>query len=124
MNFDQSDEFKKDLKRLKKKWRSLPGDLTRAQLFITKLYDNETSQETIEFRRNFFATQKGAILNSINDKEIVKMRLDCDSLNGSDKLRMIFVAVRNANNIIFIELYPKNENSHQREDQQRIRKYL
>jgi hypothetical protein len=124
MNFDQTDEFKKELKRLQKKWRSLPNDLNDAQKLIEDLYVTQDGDDKlIEYRTAFFNGKRAAILSSLDDgREVVKMRLDCASLVGSDKMRLVFVAIRSEDTILFIELYTKNEKA--REDVNRIKRYL
>lgn len=124
MNFDQADEFKKELRKLQKKWRSLPSDLQKAEKRIIDLYiDQDNSDNLAEYRAAFFNGKRAAILQSLNDgREVVKMRLDCASLGSNDKIRLIFIAVRKADAVIFIELYAKNQKD--REDNSRIKKYL
>jgi hypothetical protein len=109
---------------LSKKWRSLPNDLADAELQITSLYTPINGDDKLlEYRAAFFNGRRATILKSLDDgTEVVKMRLDCESLQGNDKLRLVFVAVRRKNSVLFIELYAKNEKT--REDQKRIAHYL
>ena len=80
MNFEQTDEFKKELKAFSKKWRSL----------------------------SFFANKKAAVIKiTLQDAEAVKIRLDCRSLGNKSILRVIYI--RNRHTITFVELYSKNE---------------
>ena len=123
MNFSFAPEFEKELKQLSKRWRSLPDDIEYAKPRIGKLYTGDSLYEMYEFRNAFFNGKRATILNKIGeDVEVVKMRLDVESLGSSDKVRIIFVAIRSNDEIKFIELFAKNEKS--REDQKRIKKYL
>jgi hypothetical protein len=122
VNFEQAPEFRKELKRLAKKWRSLPLDVTDAQLGLIPLYVPQDGVDIKLLREAFFATKRATILQEDKRYEVVKMRLDCASLNGSDKIRIVFVAIRNGDTIKFIELYSKNEKS--REDPKRIQEYI
>ncbi len=124
MNFEQAKEFQRELKALAKKWRSLPNDLLDAQKQITDLYIGQGDDDKLlEYRAAFFNGKRATILTTTpQGKEVVKMRLDCESLGTSDKLRIVFIAIRSDNSIIFIELFAKNQKT--REDTQRIKKYL
>lgn len=123
MNFEQSPEFQKDLKRLKKKWRSLEDDIEFVKPRIASLYMSRDDIDINQYRADLFAMKKAAILpGSTQDLEVIKMRLDVESLHSNSKVRIVFVAVRDKNNIIFIEMYAKNEKD--REDKKRIKKYL
>lgn len=123
MNFNETQEFRKDVKRLAKRWRSILGDIEAVKQYILPLYEqlaNDVDME--EYRREFFAGKTAAILHTNNNVEIVKMRLDIAVLGRSDKVRVIFVAAKQASTITFIELYAKNDKN--REGQARIKKYL
>lgn len=122
MNFKQSAEFEKELKRLTKKWRSLPNDIVYVQPRIESLYSGESASELAEFRVAFFNGKRAAILQTVGDVEVVKMRLDVESLGTSDKVRIVFIVVVTAQTVTFIELFAKNEKN--REDTQRIKRYL
>lgn len=124
MNFDQTDEFQKELKKFKKKWRSLPADLAAAEKIITDLYIGQKDNENLaEYRASFFNNKRAAIISPAKDgKEVIKMRLDCESLGNKDILRLIFICVINNKSVTFIELYAKNQKS--REDTKRIKHYL
>lgn len=122
MNFDQAAEFKKDLKRLQKKWRSLPGDVEAAKADLVALYVAQPGINIQVLRDAFFNGKRATILYSASDGvEVVKMRLDVESIGRNDKARIVFVALKHADKVLFIELYAKNEKD--REDQARIKKY-
>ena len=96
MNFEYTPEFKKDVKRLQKKWRSLPGDLSDAELQIADLYGaSEDLSEQVEYRVAFFNGKRATI---------------------------VFIAVIADGRVQFLELYSKSDKS--RVDQSRIKQYL
>jgi hypothetical protein len=120
MNFEQVSEFKKELKKLHKKWRSLPNDIKDAQLLIKDIY---TSNDQEEYRKAFFNGKRAALLQKTdNGREVVKMRLDVASLSSDAKVRIVFIAIIEDSTVLFIELYAKNDKD--REDLERIKKYL
>src|SRR5690606_306397 len=114
----------KELKKLTKKWRSLPDDLAAAQKQIVNLYVEQADVDDLqEYRAAFFNGKRAAILQTIGDDcEVVKMRLDCASIGTNSKVRLVFVAVYVDSTVTFIELFAKNEKA--REDRQRIKRYL
>lgn len=123
MNFDFAPEFTKDLKYLSKKWRSLPSDIEHSKNKIENLYVKRDDIDINQYRADLFATKKAAILPGSNENvEVIKMRLDVECLGRTDKVRMVFVAIKSAGEIKFIELFAKNDKD--REDQKRIKKYL
>ena len=122
MNFDYSPEFQKDLKRLTKKWRSLPRDIESVERDILPLYVEQKGVDIIRLREAFFGGYKAAVLITTADAEVIKMRLDCESLGTNSKTRLVFVAVKTEGMIRFVELYAKNDKP--REDSARYRKYL
>ena len=122
MNFKQTPEFQKDLKRLGKKWRSLPTDITDAQRSLIPLYVPQPGVDILVLRQSFFGSKHAAILHQTSKAEVVKMRLDVSDLGTKDKVRMIFIAVKTDNEIIFVELYAKDEKL--REDPARYRRIV
>lgn len=122
MNFNYSPEFEKDVKALSKKIRTLKNDLERVKPRVAALYTLVEGTDLDEFRKLFFSSKKAAIITSIESCEVIKMRLDTDTDTARGKLRLVFIAVVNKNDIIFVELYAKNEKS--REDPKRYKKYL
>lgn len=125
MIFDETLEFQKDVKALKKRVPTLQSDLARAKVRVESLYvpgDDMTEADLAEFRAQFFSGKIAAILpGSTPEAEIVKIRLDSDTDQYRSKLRLVFTAVKKGNEILLIELYSKNDKS--REDAQRIKKY-
>lgn len=124
MNFEYTAEFTKDVKRLQKKWRSLPSDLEDAKFQIIDLYADNTEQtDQAEYRAAFFNGKRATILQKADDgREVVKMRLDVSSLGTSSKVRTVFIAIIESGIVQFIELYSKADKS--REDTARIKKYI
>lgn len=122
MRFSATPEFDKELKKLAKKWRSLPDDIEYVKPHIEGLYAGENAQELTDFRNAFFNGRRATILQTAGDAEVVKMRLDVESLGTNDKVRMVFIAIVTAQTVTFVELFAKNDKS--REDIGRIKRYL
>ena len=106
-HFDYSAQFKKESKRLIKKYKSLPEDLRRLETFL----DQYPSGIGASF----------AVLSRQPSVCIVKARLACESLR-SKSLRVIYVYKESEKRIEFIEIYFKGDKS--REDELRIKEYL
>ena len=123
MNFNEAPEFQKDVKRLTKKWRSIPNDIEAAKKYIEPLYKIKADDvEVGEYRRDFFNGKNAAILKENDSTEVIKMRLDVADLGRNDKVRIVFVTMKNDDGITFIELFAKNDKD--REDEKRIKKYF
>jgi len=123
MNFSQTPEFQKDVKRLSKKVKTLVDDLAAAERYIEPLYQKLAPDvDVAEYRRNFFASKRAAVLpGSTDGVEIIKLRLDTNTPQYRQKLRMVCVAIVDDDSVTFIELYVKNDKS--REDASRISRY-
>ena len=120
MNYSRVPEFEKDAKALKKRVRSLEGDLERAKHLIEALYGHPDAEQT-EFKKLFLAGKKATILTKTGAVEVVKMRLDTDTDSYRGKLRLVFAVAVDKAEVSFIELYSKNDKP--REDQRRLRRY-
>ena len=120
MNYSRVPEFEKDVKALKKRVRSLEGDLERAKHLIEVLYRHPDAEQT-EFKKLFLAGKKATILTKTGVVEVVKMRLDTDTDSYRGKLRLVFAVAVDKAEVSFIELYSKNDKP--REDQRRLRRY-
>lgn len=110
MIFKETEEFKKDFKKLSKKYQSLPEDLEEFKTFVRK---NPT-------RINIHS----AVLHVYKSAKIMKARFRCKYLKRSS-LRIIYAYHEKTNEIEFIEfieLYHKNNQT--RENQERIDSYL
>ena len=107
MNFNETDEFSKDFKRLSKKYKSLPDDLLEFKKVVTIL-----------------PLGSGKHFNVVTKTEqitIVKARLFCRYLRGSS-LRVVYAFHTTISKIEFIQMYPKNEQEN--EDRERIKEYM
>lgn len=107
MGSSETHQFRNDLRRLTKKYRSLAEDLK-------------------EFRKVIDAVPCGtsrhfAVLHDTGDLKIIKARLFCRYLRGSS-LRVIYAYREQGECIEFIELYFKGEKG--MEDVGRIRAYI
>lgn len=110
MIFVELDEFKKDLKSLLKKYRSLTEDLAVIKQ-ILKVFPNERPPFSFE----------------INDLKlnacIIKVKkIACKSLKGrgvNSGLRLVYAYFPEEFKIVFVELYHKN--SQENEDRERIK---
>lgn len=107
MNFNESNEFTKDFKRLSRKYKSLPDDLFEFKKIILK-YPLGTG-------RHF------AVLTESQVVKIVKARLFCRYLKGSS-LRIIYAYCEPKQVIEFIELYFKGDKEN--EDWSKIKNCL
>lgn len=107
MRFDELPAFQKDLKRLGKKYKSLPDDLRE--------FRNVISVIPLGNSKHFH------IITQTEGLHIVKARLFCRYLKGSS-LRVIYACHEESRQIEFIELYDKKRTEN--EDRDRIRKYL
>ncbi len=126
MNFDETPEFIKDVKALNKRVPTLESDLARAKVRVESLYvlgDDMTEAELVEFRAQFFSGKVATILpGSTLEIEVVKVRLDSDTDQYRNKLRLVFTALKMGNQILLVEVFSKNDKN--REDISRIKKYM
>ncbi len=109
MTFDELDEFKKDLKKLLKKYRSLNEDLDIVKK-VLKVEPNE--RPPFSFRIDGLGIETCVIK--------VK-KIACKSLKGrgiNSGLRIIYAHFEVKQLIVFIELFHKNEKEN--EDRSRI----
>lgn len=112
IHFDETEEFQKELKRLRKKYRSLDEDLrTFRTILAVKL--NEGSVLT--------STKHWAILTSHEKVAIVKTRLACTYLRG-EFMRIVFACHAAEQRFCFLELYYKGDKEN--EDRQRYEEYV
>ena len=109
MTFDELEEFKKDLKKLQKKYRSLKDDLQ----IIKKVLKVAPSE-----RPSFSYRIEGLGIETC----VIKVKkIACKSLKGrgvNSGLRLIYAHFEEEQKIIFIELYHKNNKA--KEDRERI----
>jgi len=111
MTFDELVEFKKDLKNLLKKYRTLNDDL-------------EVVKKVLEFNPQDRPPFSFPIDNLGLETCVIKVKkIACKALKGrgvNTELRLIYTHFEVEQKIIFIELYHKNDKEN--EDKQRILK--
>ena len=107
MNFDELPEFQKELKRLARKYKSLPDDLQE--------FRNIVSAVPLGNSKHFNVITQTEVLH------IVKASLFCRYLKGSS-LRIVYAYFEKNQHIEFIELYYKGDKEN--EDHDRIKEYL
>src|ERR1043166_2471989 len=109
MTFDELDEFKKDLKSLLKKYRTLNEDLEVVKKVLTADPDE---RPPFSFR----------IDNLGLETCVVKVKkIACKALKGrgvNSGLRLIYAHFQSKKKIVLVELYHKNDKEN--EDKQRI----
>lgn len=113
MNFDELAEFKKDMKTLLKKYRTLNDDLNVIKMVLEVMPDQ---RPPFSFR----------IDNVGVETCIVKVKkITCKSLKGrgvNSGLRLVYAFYPDQNKITFIELYHKIDKEN--EDRKRINKHF
>jgi len=107
MNFEETGEFKKDLKKLFRKYRSLGEDL--------KMFQKNVVFVDLTSNRKF------AVLHKNGNLTIIKARFFCKYLKGKT-LRIVYAYYEVEKEIVFIQLFFKGDKG--REDLGRIKKYL
>ena len=107
MHFDELPEFQKELKKLAKKYKSLPEDLQE--------FSNVVSAVPLGNSKHFKTITQTDVLC------VIKARLFCRYLKGSS-LRIIYAYFEQSQRVEFIELYHKGEKEN--EDRDRIKEYL
>jgi mRNA-degrading endonuclease RelE of RelBE toxin-antitoxin system len=106
-NFNQTPEFAKELKKLEKKFRSLPKDLAAFEVIL--------KSSPTGIGKNF------TIMHDENGVQIVKARLACRSLKNRS-LRVIYAYHNQTLHFMYIEIYAKANKEN--EDKERINNYL
>jgi mRNA-degrading endonuclease RelE of RelBE toxin-antitoxin system len=109
INFEELDEYKKDLKRLLKKYRTLNSDLEDVR---KDLEDEPGEQPPFSFQ-----------INGLGIKTcIIKIKkIASDSFKGRGRnsgFRLIYAYFQEIAKIVFVELYHKNDKEN--EDRERI----
>ena len=117
MIFDEIQEFRKDLKRLQKKYRSLEDDLED---------DLEVLKKTLRIEPDAVPPFSFEIDGLKISTCIIKVRkIACKSLKGrgaNSGLRLIYAYFRDESRIVLVELYHKSNKPG--EDLDRIKKYF
>ncbi len=107
MNFNETDDFSKDFKRLSKKYKSLADDLLEFKKVVSKF--------PLGISKHF------VVLIAKETVKIIKGRLFCRYLKGSS-MRIIYAYCESKHMIEFIQLYFKGEK--ESEDRNRIKNYI
>lgn len=109
MNFEELTEYKKDIKDLSKRYRTLPEDMEIVKKVLTVSPDE---RPPFSFR----------IDNLGIETCIIKVKkIACKALKGrgvNSGLRLVYAHFKKEMRIVFIELYHKNDKSN--ENKQRI----
>ena len=99
MIFEQSDGFGKDMKRLKKKYRSLQDDL-------------QELCKVLAARRPVPRKEHTARLAQSEEVSIWKMRLFCEYLKNKS-LRVVLAYHEDGSRVEFLEMYAKGDKANQ-----------
>ena len=121
MIFSEAPEFKKDVKLLARKVRTLQSDLKPLPALIEPLYVPVKDVDITQYRSLFFDGKRATILEKTDMYEVIKIRVDTASHTMHGKLRLVFVAMIHEDRVMLLELFAKNVKS--REDVRRIQKY-
>ncbi len=113
MNFDELDEFKKDVKHLLKKYRTLDGDLD----IVRRVLEVEPNERP---PFSFRISDLGISTCVIKVKKIACRALKGRGVNSG--LRLIYAYFIKEERIVMIELYHKNDKKI--EDKGRIKKHF
>ncbi len=113
IEFDELVEFRKDIKRLGKRYRSLPEDLKIVKMALRMIPD---ADPTFSFKI------EGLKLKTV----VIKVRkISCKSLKTrgvNSGLRLVYAYFIEDSRIVFIELYHKSDKA--MENRERIYKYF
>ena len=108
MNFDESDEFIRELKKLKRKYYSIEEDL-RFLKHILKTFPKGRGEKHWN------------CLTQAETHSAWKTRLACKTLRNSS-LRVIYVYFPQEQKIVFLEIYFKGDKEN--EDKKRLQQFL
>lgn len=108
MEYVELPEFSRELKRLRKKYRSLSGDLEKLKQTLAKLNIGDGGNHWNCLYRS-------------ESVAVYKIRLACQYLRATT-LRVIYAHHKEPSRIVFIEIYFKGDKED--EDQKRIKDYL
>lgn len=119
--YKETESFKKDFKKLLKKYKTLEEDFKLLKIATIELYHLKSIDN------NSIFLCEGLQNNNLNNKvEIYKIKkIACRSLKNfgcNTGLRIIYSYIKEQNTIEFIQIYHKNESIN--EDKNRIKKYL
>lgn len=117
IEYDESGEFKKDLKKLVKRFRSLPEDLNTVKKAVIELRHVKGIDNLSTFEIPGFFTENS------NFWKIKKFA--CKSLKGrgvQSGIRVIYNWCKNYDKVIFVEIYYKGDKEN--EDSARIKRFI
>lgn len=117
INYDETDEFQKDLKKLLKKYRSLKEDLETAKTASIELFHIHKVNNLSVFPIPGFCTDEILICK-------IK-KFACKALKGRGSksgIRVIYAFHITLQRAVFIEMYFKADQKN--EDRERIKRYL
>src|SRR5690606_30237849 len=103
----ETEEFKKEFKKLSKKYKTLESDFEILKKLILKFPRGEDTRHAISLKNN-------------EETSIIKRRMMCRSTQGQ-KFRVIYGCYNNEVEILFIEMYFKGNK--ETENTERIEKY-
>lgn len=117
INYKQTEDFEKDLKRLIKKFPTLVEDIEIAKVFAIELFHLKNTDKRAIF----------PIPNFCNEElKICKLKkFACKALKGrgiKSGIRITYAFYVKTNSVDFIEIYFKGEK--EMEDKERIKEYL
>lgn len=126
MNFDETSEFGKDIKSFRKRVPTLKSDIERAKPKLESLYiqpEGLNDEQWTEYKNNFFDNKRATKLKGYSPEvDVIKLRLDTDTTQYKNRLRLVCVIVVSSTTMTLVELYAKSDKD--REDAKRIRKYI
>jgi len=106
-NFDSLPEFRRELRKLSRKYNTLNDDL--------EIFKEVLSASPTGFGNSF------TVIHSTEVIKIVKARMACRSLRGKS-LRVIYAYLEREEKVEFVEIYYKGNKEN--EDRARIKEYL
>ena len=117
IEYEESEEFKKDLKKLVKRFVSLPGDLETVKKAVIELRHVRNINNLSTFEIIGFDSE---------DTSFWKIKkFACRSLKGrgaQSGIRVIYSWCKHLNTVVFIEIYFKGDKAN--EDKERIKKFI
>lgn len=117
ISYGETPEFKKDFKKLAKRFRSLPDDLKLAKEAAIELYHIREINNLAIYPMPGFCT---------TETQVCKIKkFACKTLKGKGSksgIRIIYAFHRNILKVDFLEIYYKGDKAN--EDRERIKRYL
>jgi mRNA-degrading endonuclease RelE of RelBE toxin-antitoxin system len=116
INYETTPEFDRDLKKLCKKYKSLPGDIEMLKKAVIELY------LVLKLDNNAVFPIPGYCCEEVISYKIKKFA--CRSLKGKGAksgLRLIYLYEKKGNKVLFIEIYYKGNQAN--EDKNRLKYY-